>query len=324
MITFVTCRWHGYTMRPLTRRVKNANVSVWHYDRLFRQRRLHGGTWVFTDHERLDAYELRLAAECARLLREGGARVLNDPARVKTRHNLLRALKAAGINDFVSYRADEEPRPSRFPVFIRNESDHKVPVSDLIGSQEALERELSRLVEAGQPLRGLLVIEQNCEEIRPGLWRKYASYRVGDAVFANHTVVEYDWLVKYGGGTRLLSDPAFDAIIAEEAAFVERNLHNDTVADAFRVSGIDFGRADFGLVGGRPQIYEINTNPTLGLATKGVNAVREKTLRLAAERVIEHVGGLDTPGAGSIAMRSPVLERPQRLPHVLTLSRKRP
>ena len=31
--------------------------------------------------------------------------------------------------------------------------------------------------------------------------------------------------------------------------------------------GIEFGRADFGLVDGRPQVYEINTNPTIAMPT---------------------------------------------------------
>ena len=33
----------------------------------------------------------------------------------------------------------------------------------------------------------------------------------------------------------------------------------------FDLAGVDYGRADFGLVGGRPQIYEINTNPEIKL-----------------------------------------------------------
>ena len=38
----------------------------------------------------------------------------------------------------------------------------------------------------------------------------------------------------------------------------------DAVIEAFKLAGIEYGRADHVSVGGREVIYEINTNPDIG------------------------------------------------------------
>ena len=41
------------------------------------------------------------------------------------------------------------------------------------------------------------------------------------------------------------------------------NPHADWIGACSRSPVIDSGRIDYGTVGGRPQVYEINTNPTI-------------------------------------------------------------
>ena len=324
MLRFVTTRSHSYTALPLRRLFGRSKVAVWHYDRLFRAASLPAGTWIFADHERLDPYELRLAAEAARLLRAGNARVLNDPARVRCRVDLLQALHRAGINRFSAWRADEAQRPDRFPVFIRAEGDHLLPYSGLLHNQHELDAQLEALKASGTPLRGLAVITQAAQEIRPGQWRKCATFRVGDRVFAHHQVVDYRWIVKTGDAKRLKKEPALAALIAEERAFVRDNPHADLLAHAFEVAGIAFGRADFGLVDGVPQIYEINTNPVLGLSEDAGVPMRDETLRMARERLLAAIGALIGPDAGTVAMDSPLLKPHQGWRGWLVRSRFRP
>ena len=48
---------------------------------------------------------------------------------------------------------------------------------------------------------------------------------------------------------------------ANTNTFVETNPFGPAMLNVFNIAGIDYGRVDFGLVGGRPQIYEINSNP---------------------------------------------------------------
>ena len=54
----------------------------------------------------------------------------------------------------------------------------------------------------------------------------------------------------------------------DEYRIIEENRHGEELRPAFEIGGIEFGRADFGLVDGRPQVYEINTNPTIATIRK--------------------------------------------------------
>ena len=62
---------------------------------------------------------------------------------------------------------------------------------------------------------------------------------------------------------------------------------------AFALAGIDFGRADYGVVGGRVQIYEINTNPSLpGNRPNGARRARGEFVQDALLRAFD---GIDAP-----------------------------
>ncbi len=282
-----------------------------------------GGTWIFTDIERLDDHELSAAAEAARLMGNGGARVLNDPARVKSRIALLRRLHDEGINAFTAYCAEDNPRPARFPVFVRAASDHRGPITPLLGSQAELDRALVGLVEAGRPLRGLMVIEYCAEEIASGVWRKLSAFRIGERVFTHLSVIDYAWQVKEGNETRLASDPSLAGWLAEEREFVTTNRFADTVGKAMALAGIEYGRADFGIVGGRPQIYEINTNPMLGLTARRPFPSREKAHRLAESQLLSALAGLDSESP-SVRLESPALATRQHWRYRLVRSPFKP
>jgi hypothetical protein len=51
----------------------------------------------------------------------------------------------------------------------------------------------------------------------------------------------------------------------EEYDFIATNPFAEALRPVFDIAGVDYGRVDFGLVAGRPQIYEINTNPDIKL-----------------------------------------------------------
>jgi len=83
------------------------------------------------------------------------------------------------------------------------------------------------------------------------------------------------WVVK-------TADIATDETLREELEYLDTFPQTDHVREVFRVAGIDFGRIDFGMKDGRPQVWEINTNPHL-LAATGQNplraAVRERFVK---------------------------------------------
>jgi hypothetical protein len=49
--------------------------------------------------------------------------------------------------------------------------------------------------------------------------------------------------------------------LREEREFVETNPHEAWVREVFRVAGVEYGRIDYAILDGRPQAWEINTNP---------------------------------------------------------------
>ncbi len=324
MINIVTTRSHAYTVRHLVRQLGNSRR--WSYERLFRQKQLSAGTWIFTDHERLSSFEIALAAKVANKLERGGARVLNHPARVRSRYELLKALSDTGINRFSAWRCESLPRPNSFPVFIRNEFDHLSADLELIADQQALDATLRRMQENGIPLAGKLVIEYAGQEVSPGVWQRFATYRVGQRLIAHHNVVDFRWAAKDAEDKqRLLDHPMLATFVENDRRFVADNLYEDVLRQAFDLAGIDYGRADFSLVEGRPQIFEINTNPAHGSHRnlyRETLPARVETQRLAEDRLYGALRAIDTPNDARIRLDDPAL-LPQQVFRRLFLGVKR-
>jgi hypothetical protein len=75
-----------------------------------------------------------------------------------------------------------------------------------------------------------------------------------------------------------------DETIAHEIEIFYNPPHVPHLREVLRQAYVQFGRIDYGVVGGRPQIYEINTNPTLAVSrNRDIPAARaEITLRALA------------------------------------------
>jgi hypothetical protein len=325
MIRFLTTRGHEYTFTELIKgRIGpgTPRCAVTSYDRFLRRKSVPAGIYIFCDIERLTPFELRLAGEAFRILgRASGCRVLNDPARVMARYELLHNLRAQGINDFDAMRADEWRCPSRYPVFLRHEQDHGQLLSDLIDSPQALDKALGELRTDGTPSRGVLIVEYAAEPFAGSFFRKFNTFRVGSEVFAHHIVTQDSWVVKYGNPCAIKPEGTEQY----ERAFVAGNWHADLMRRVFDIAGIEYGRADFGIVGGRVQVYEINTNPFLSGAPASASQVRRRTIELSSRKLLDSLAALDNgaPG-GAVKLTGPLLnsrraglkwyERPERRP----------
>jgi hypothetical protein len=262
LILVVTTRDHRYTHESLHRE-PTLDLDVVTYDDILRRRAPRKATHIFTDLDRLSDWELHEAALLYRDLKSRGFTVLNDPARFLGRFGMLRGLNRDGHNQFDVYRVDSCERPKRWPVFLRLEGNHAAPVSGLIDNEEDLAKAIREAVDQGAPLSALLIIEYAAEPIRPGVFRKLSVFRVGDRFLGYTCVHEDNWIVKYGK-----AGVASDDMYEEEHALVRDNPFADAVKPAFDLAGIDYGRVDFGLVEGKPQIYEINNNPFVDLSPK--------------------------------------------------------
>src|SRR5687768_18301081 len=106
MIHFLLTRGHRYTLEKVKSSRQAPAMRILYYDEVFAKRRLPAATYVFTDLDRLSYWDLELAGHLYVRLKAEGLKVLNNPARVKQRYALLRALHQAGINDFNVYRLD--------------------------------------------------------------------------------------------------------------------------------------------------------------------------------------------------------------------------
>jgi len=299
MIRFIVAPGHEYTFNGIldpARRVRELPAETGLYRALFRSSVIPPGTWVFCDIERLAAWELRLAGEVARLMRAAGNgfRVLNDPARAASRYELLFRLHDRGFNRFRAWRAEDGIPPARFPVFLRLEANHRKPLTGLIEDREALAVELDMLPSLGISRRGVLIIEYHAEALEPGVFRKYAAYRFGDRIVADHLVHDVTWLAKYGA-----EEAWNDARFAEEASYVRDNPHAARLMEAFEIARIDYGRADYGIVDGEIQVWEINTNPALPEANlEKAPPQRADATIVARDRRLDAIEALDVPQQG--------------------------
>lgn len=301
-IIFLTQESHRFTHQALTGPFSKVDVRVRDYQWLLNKSRLPKGCYVFTDRERMAPWELRVYAEIYRHINRSGPayRAINDPARMLNRYALLRALHEEGINDFNVYQLTERQMPQRWPVFLRREYSHGQPLTGLLQNQREYDLAVEKLVQQGEPLDAVIAIEYCAEPISGDLFRKLSAYRVGERILFYICVHEKSWLVKYG-----TQNSASDELYQQEQRMVLDNAFEKEMKRVFEIGGIDYGRADFGLVNGRVQIYEINTNPDTRPAKKEhPNPVRNRTLQISWEKYITALSALDdTDPSGPHAAR---------------------
>jgi hypothetical protein len=309
-LRFVQARGHAYTLRKVREEPLAPRIDIVTYDQLIRSRRLPRATYIFTDFDRLTAYDRDLASVIYLRLREAGVPVLNNPARVKTRFALLRALYQAGINRFNVYRVEEGVWPERYPVFLRQECSHTKPLTELLHSREEIERAIEEAVGEGYSVSSLLIVEFCGEPVRPGIYRKLASFRMGKEEFAFVCNHQPHWMVK---STK--PGCASDELYREEFRITRENPYREALRRAFAIAEIEFGRVDYGLVGGLPQIYEINTNPNMIHLQTDPDPIRMEALDLYWSNYIAALHKLPRdrdPQGAAVELDHPALRYHQR------------
>jgi len=73
---------------------------------------------------------------------------------------------------------------------------------------------------------------------------------------------------------------------------------------AFDLAGIEYGRADHATVQGRPVIYEINTNPTIGGPEPQRRQMRADSLAAARRRLAQLLWRIDSGDGTTIKVET--------------------
>ena len=310
MIHFLITADHHYTLDKFFEhwgaRLR-PQIRVVHYESRPWRRVAPAGAWVFTDLERLAPHELAEARDFFQRLSADRSRwrLLNNPAAVLRRHDLLNRLAERGINGFRAYRVNALPDSLRFPAFLRGENDHRGSLSSLLQDRAALEKSLGQL-RGGRDNKHLVVVEYCPYAREDGLFVKYSAMRIGPALIPRHMLFSRKWEVKY-------PDYIDEACLAEEEAYLAHMPHGQELLELFELAGIDYGRIDYTLVQDRIQVFEINTNPNLVPPVSKLDPCRWPSQARSAALVLQAIeslnAGLPEPGAEEAR----VMQRADRL-----------
>ena len=248
------------------------------YERFLAQRSYRPGVYVFSDLELLSEEVRQHAGRAWDVMRrEGGPYILlNQPTRSMRRFELLETLYVEGVNSFRIHRINGDLTRVRFPVFLPICDDHIGSRSELLRSADELAAAIGALRTKGTALDGWIVVEFCDTADSEGFYQKYSAFRIGPHLLARHLLTSRKWCLKYNDDDRPKS-------VRDEWTYFTTNPHRDQLLEIFDRAHIEFGRIDYGLLNGRIQGWEINTNPMLPAA-----AIRKELPRLPVHRAFVH------------------------------------
>lgn len=273
------------------------------YPDAFERRRWRGGSVVFADIDRLTPAAAMRASVLHGRLAAAGMRLLNHPTRTCRRYGFLRRLKRAGINRHDVFRVDELPQNLAYPVFLRSESEHDGSYTELLPDEAALRREIDRLVGLGTLPQHLLISEYCHTADADGVWRKATGYLVGGTIFQRYLFFGDHWQVKQPrtGNVASIRDEA--AMLAEEETYATTDTWVPLLREAARIGEVDFGRIDFDIGGGRPEIWECNTNPVPAVASFSAQGGRsERIIPRGWQQLRDALAALDDEAAHAVSV----------------------
>lgn len=255
-------------------------------ERIANGERVDAKTWIFVGHDEATDPQSRsqmLAVEAK--LRNENQRVFNMPSRVLGRFELLKKLYEVGINTYNVHDADPTQMAAwRFPVFVRPRHEHE-RTSILLHHKADAERLFAQHPQLASPDSMVTEYVDTAEKggVWNGIYRKYSVQRIGDRYVARHVIFSRNWVTK-------TSDVVEMALSAEDAAFVGIKHQPPILPEvirAFEIAGIEYGRIDYGLLNGKPQIWEININGVLVPRLGRINSQRHRAQKVSAKRCVD-------------------------------------
>ena len=296
---------HTYTLgifKILWARDIAPHLKIIPYSEAARIRSFGPGTFIFTDFDRVPEPARGRIGKLANHLEAHGCRVLNDPNSALGRYDLLKALHREGINDFDVHRLSQWKEVSRFPVFIRHEDDHKVPVPDLIADKAKLAEAASRLAAGDNDLEHQIIVGMGNVPGADGRYRKYSAFRVGVEIYPADISISDQWWIKYSNSDDSVRDQE------EGSRFISENPHHGQLERIFAIANVEYGRADYCVIDDRVQLFEINTNPTISHMVVDEAREQESYARRHEESLLRLLPG----GTGPAATPNPFFSASRR------------
>lgn len=218
-----------------------------------------GGIFLFSDLDIMTSDEMAKACKLAdRISRQKESHlIINDPRRALSKVEVLKTLYKKGINEYQAYTISEYRQIKRFPVFLKATGNHGGPQSQLLFNLKEVEQVIAKEQLADGSDDFYFVEHLSCDKSH-GYRTKYSYFKFGAHLFPRHVFFSKDWMIK----TRDRLSPKLAQI---EHDFLVNNPHYETIQKVFDVSNLDYGRVDYSLLNGKPQIWEINTNPNWAL-----------------------------------------------------------
>jgi hypothetical protein len=308
MLYYVTRELHSYTIDRFLHAYRRSRVRLpaairaLSYETLLAVKRAPIGNYIFSDLDRLSGFEIDAVSEIAKAIHgaDGRAMISNWPNRVRGRYALLRRLREAGINSFGVWRLDEERVPDAYPVFIRREQDALGPETPLLHNEREYHAAVDALQNAGKGLAGRIAVQFRQAPDANGIYRKYGAFFFRGRVVPQHLFLSGNWVVKH---STLDLTPE---MVAEEQRYVFENPHEEALRRIFALAETDFGRIDYGVVDGRMEVFEINTNPNFPRMRRE-NDARASRRAHVLDGVVQGFRELDPPGVarGLVRFKSP-------------------
>jgi hypothetical protein len=235
------------------------DIRIFHYEDLVHQREFFKGTYVLAGLDQLNVGLAQLVLEIYEQLRHiEGVRFLNHPRDTLHRFELLKKLHDVGRNDFRAVKAEGDLQGLRFPVFLREQSQHDGAICPLLNSGREIREALGRALLQGHKLKNLLIVEFCDTSNGTGFYRKYAAFIVGERVIARSLNFGRQWMLKH-------SETEFTMpMVQEELEYVSTNPHEQQLREVFELAQVEYGRIDYAIHNNKVQTWEINLNPTIG------------------------------------------------------------
>lgn len=273
MIYFFTHHYHSYTIKSFLDawgRSVRPHVTLRNYDELRFSRRLPPGGYIFADTDRIDPACRAFVEAVGEQIAARNWPMLNRPAKLLYRVDLLKKLSDAGLSRVAAYRIDQIPSNLRYPAFVRIDDDHTGRLGPICNDRAALDESMKAFADV--PREKLFVFEFADARGPDGIYRKYAIQNTNGTLTPRHIMFSHEWVVKY---TKLVEP----RLMEEEEQFIT-NMPECIANQArkiFELAGTTYGRLDFGVIDGFVQPWEINLNPMLAKSPDQVDLSRLRT-----------------------------------------------